>query len=564
MKLLISFAFTLLASISNSQEFIKVIKRYNIEIPDSSKENSGLYISPIYIKDSHLYIAASHYFDEYNSNFFIDCNLISDELKYFKKNLPVLESFLFPSAVSIFEINDKIFIYNNPHLIPNLDEDTTRNIMLVSYINNDTLKTEISIQESYSAQGLAYNDSLIYFTSVKDELSYLNIYDVNNNLLNQINLNNVTPPIIYSYPAGGYPGFTNAYIRNSEILGNKLYFTSFEIINPNNPILNVNLYSYDNSTGVIDVLFSKNDSLFSSYFNKLYKHNNKVKFQYIKYNNLSQEILCELTIHENMLESKELYVLPDFSGLSYRKVIYMNPSMNLNNIHILRTLNSNDSIRIVNLSDQSNIKITKARSNYEISTDLPILVYDNKIVMASYHRIRYPDFTSDFVQKVQIFDSDFNELYTFIDTALSFKDELSLPCNKIIYGQYVIENDSLFLYGAISNLFCSQNIGINPNDGFRIVKYYIDINSILSSPNVIENKLVSIFPNPGNQSLTIQSKEFKGASQITVSNYLGQIIHQTKQNESNITIQANDWPAGIYFVKVKRNNTIQTLKWIKQ
>jgi hypothetical protein len=123
-------------------------------------------------------------------------------------------------------------------------------------------------------------------------------------------------------------------------------------------------------------------------------------------------------------------------------------------------------------------------------------------------------------------------------------------------------NDSLFGFVVYNNKFPPPNANYTQY-GFRIFKYYIN-EQALSIKDEIQINDLSIFPNPGNQSLTIQSKEFKGASQITVNNHLGQIIHQTQQKESNITIQANDWPAGIYFVKVKQNNTIQTLKWIKQ
>jgi hypothetical protein len=123
-------------------------------------------------------------------------------------------------------------------------------------------------------------------------------------------------------------------------------------------------------------------------------------------------------------------------------------------------------------------------------------------------------------------------------------------------------NDSLFGFVVYNNKFPPPGANYTKY-GFRIFKYYID-EQALSIKNEIQNNDLSIFPNPGKETFTLQSKEFKGASQITVSNQLGQIIYQTQQKEPNITIQANDWPAGIYFVKVKQNNTIQTLKWIKQ
>jgi hypothetical protein len=123
-------------------------------------------------------------------------------------------------------------------------------------------------------------------------------------------------------------------------------------------------------------------------------------------------------------------------------------------------------------------------------------------------------------------------------------------------------NDSLFGFVVYNNKIPPPGANYTKY-GFRIFKYYID-EQALSINNEIKINNINLFPNPGNQSFNLQSSEFKGMSNISVSNQLGQLIYQTQQNEPNITIQADAWPAGIYFVNVKQANAIQTLKWIKQ
>ena len=565
MKIIHFLFFLLFPFFSHSQELIKAVKRYTIELPDSSKEFTSLVNSAIQIFNNHAYFTGTQHLGNYRSNYIFNFDLLSNELKYIKSNLPFENSMDYPIGASFFEINNNLYLHLNLDYVPDFYNQNLNNQIFISSLSNDSIFPELSIPERFPAKGLAHNDSILCFTSTNNDQSFLNIYDVINKTLNEIRLDSIFNDVLYTFPYanGDFPRGTDADFRFSIIKNNIIYFTTF-VYNNISQNQEVNLFSYNFQNNEFDILFNYSDSLFNHQFRKMYLHNNEIRFQYIKIEQNGKKDLYELSISNNSFISKKITELP--SNYMFEKNIkYINPSPGLSNIHFITNLNSiKDSIFFVSISDNNGVYKSNLQQSYSSLYSPPVLVYENKIVIPHYFRIRNDDFSNDLIQQINVYDENLNLLYTYIDSLLSFQDVFGEPCNKIISGQYIVENDSLFLYAALNNFACNLNSGINPYDGFRIVKYYIDINSILSNHQVIENNFVSIFPNPGNQSFNLQSTEFKGMSNISVSNQLGQIIYQTQQNEPNITIQADAWPAGIYFVNVKQANAIQTLKWIKQ
>jgi hypothetical protein len=62
-----------------------------------------------------------------------------------------------------------------------------------------------------------------------------------------------------------------------------------------------------------------------------------------------------------------------------------------------------------------------------------------------------------------------------------------------------------------------------------------------------ETELVSIYPNPANNSVNIETSS---KSPLTVFNLLGKVIYSDNQNSEITSIDVSDWDKGIYLVQV--------------
>ncbi len=100
------------------------------------------------------------------------------------------------------------------------------------------------------------------------------------------------------------------------------------------------------------------------------------------------------------------------------------------------------------------------------------------------------------------------------------------------------------------------------NDGFL----FDDI-SISNLPTAVkENKFekLSIYPNPANSFLTVNFGEMRDFVDVKIKNLMGEVLVATNfTNSSNGSI-ALDLPAGIYFVELSSNESVQLLKFSKQ
>ncbi|MGB0392158.1 MAG: peptide-N-glycosidase F-related protein, partial [Salibacteraceae bacterium] len=77
----------------------------------------------------------------------------------------------------------------------------------------------------------------------------------------------------------------------------------------------------------------------------------------------------------------------------------------------------------------------------------------------------------------------------------------------------------------------------------------------------------TIYPNPGNDFVNIESINFEGRTQIQIFNQVGALIYQSNMamhNGSIETISAKDWSKGIYFITVSDNRKRETIKFVKQ
>jgi hypothetical protein len=127
------------------------------------------------------------------------------------------------------------------------------------------------------------------------------------------------------------------------------------------------------------------------------------------------------------------------------------------------------------------------------------------------------------------------------------------------YDPFVFNYKFIYNYDNEGNLLLkSVNRISNTSDmGYPVEKSYYIYNS--STNNIQEHNLnsISIFPNPANSQFTITNTE---NATICLYNTLGQKVKQVTSTEENTLIQTDNLPAGIYVLKVEKENAVVTRK----
>jgi len=86
--------------------------------------------------------------------------------------------------------------------------------------------------------------------------------------------------------------------------------------------------------------------------------------------------------------------------------------------------------------------------------------------------------------------------------------------------------------------------------------------------NQAGDKLISIYPNPCNNTINIDLTKINSSVMISILNSLGQILYCdktiSKLSLKEKTINCSKWPNGIYFLRVHENNTLWVKKFIVQ
>ncbi len=127
-------------------------------------------------------------------------------------------------------------------------------------------------------------------------------------------------------------------------------------------------------------------------------------------------------------------------------------------------------------------------------------------------------------------------------------------------GPAVTGGDLMSFTNGIEGSFLSvyNSLGASFNMNFYI--YAIVEDEISNETNIIENQKsgISIFPNPGNNIVTIANAE---GLNITVVNSLGQVVSNIENASANQTIDVSNFAKGTYFVKV--NSEVLKLNIIK-
>ncbi len=118
---------------------------------------------------------------------------------------------------------------------------------------------------------------------------------------------------------------------------------------------------------------------------------------------------------------------------------------------------------------------------------------------------------------------------------------------------------SIYSYvgASATTSYTDTNVPNGAHSYIAVTKFYDCSTSMPSSStcivtgieNFLFNKNISIYPNPSNNNITIQSSTEIGA--IVIYNSLGEVVLQTKSKNLQEQIDVSKLPSGIYFVQTK-------------
>lgn len=85
----------------------------------------------------------------------------------------------------------------------------------------------------------------------------------------------------------------------------------------------------------------------------------------------------------------------------------------------------------------------------------------------------------------------------------------------------------------------------------------VNIQGFLGQEESVKSNELLVYPNPTNGILNIKfNSSSEEKMEITLINAQGQIVYQTEELENEISLDTKAFQKGIYFVKIKRNNTL--------
>ena len=127
-------------------------------------------------------------------------------------------------------------------------------------------------------------------------------------------------------------------------------------------------------------------------------------------------------------------------------------------------------------------------------------------------------------------------------------------------------NDLGIYYGITDNIFLEylRTLGVRTwdNDGTNKLAYetilcelsdrsWCAVNCGMTGINKqFKNELISIYPNPAQDSFTISYEDTLKSTTIQIRNNLGQLIATYKMNSNTLKIDTQNWNTGIYFIQI--------------
>jgi len=122
-------------------------------------------------------------------------------------------------------------------------------------------------------------------------------------------------------------------------------------------------------------------------------------------------------------------------------------------------------------------------------------------------------------------------------------------------GSYILSNNATgFVFAELAE--------IDADFGNLLDKSFCVSNTTSLNEYILEN-IISVFPNPGNNVLNIQTGSLE-LNQITVYSYTGQEVFKENFSGNNTSINTQNWTASVYLVKITTDKGELMKRWIKE
>lgn len=205
-------------------------------------------------------------------------------------------------------------------------------------------------------------------------------------------------------------------------------------------------------------------------------------------------------------------------------------------------------------SSQYNLILTKDYGCYIEIEPMPLQVYDCDEYVESILEIHDTCF----------FDAtDIN--MTFISNQEIIDDLISIDWNFISIHADTIMINSVYefnengLYEVIIGFDCENKSEIEYYSDMLVVDHLTP--TYLNEPT--QHTEVSLFPNPSQGILTINTKSLPELSKLKIYNSIHQLLIEKDITENSMRLDIEEWPKGIYLVNISNENSSQTIKLIK-
>lgn len=77
--------------------------------------------------------------------------------------------------------------------------------------------------------------------------------------------------------------------------------------------------------------------------------------------------------------------------------------------------------------------------------------------------------------------------------------------------------------------------------------------TVIGVQDAVRRKL-SVYPNPAGERIFIDMSRYAGQVHVSIVNILGEEVHSSQEDKTNIEIETSGWAPGIYFVKLKADD----------
>ncbi|MBK8488735.1 MAG: T9SS type A sorting domain-containing protein [Bacteroidetes bacterium] len=138
----------------------------------------------------------------------------------------------------------------------------------------------------------------------------------------------------------------------------------------------------------------------------------------------------------------------------------------------------------------------------------------------------------------------------------------------LIFGRDAVDS-TLNIYGEQTPIFVmGEYLSCIPNASISIMKIYLEVYfkdyGVFIKDNKLNNKNLTIYPNPSINQLQIQS-ELLVAIQTNIYNFYGQLIDTILIKPGKQVFDISNFPSGIYYLSIAEDNSNKsfTYKFIK-